>query len=237
MGESARRKQPAMDETYAFRDSFQKLCDEPTVDALINCTPGIYVLGVPKEVRAACHAVLEHLQKTSARLDDDNIKFALQLLSYAAVLAQDENLADSVGQFAIEKVRELNDDELTGEIICRLAECSSAYTDRKKAAETLARWLEAVSFLAKPSASIDLHDSLNHLQLLEDSLSERLGRAWLRLGLHGALPRLSDRQELIPVGGVTAGHMVPAPLPRLAPPGCRIRGSAHMWLMGISNSS
>lgn len=177
MGESARRKQPGMDETHAIRDSFQKLCDEPTVDALIACTPGIYVLGVPKEVTAACRTMIAHLQKTSARLDDDNIKFALQLLSYAAVLALDEDLADSVGQFAIEKVRELKEDEFTGEIICRLVECSSAYTDRKKAAETLARWLEAVSFLTKQSASVDLYDSLNHLQLLEDSLSERLGRA------------------------------------------------------------
>jgi hypothetical protein len=186
MGESARRNAPALDETFFFRDSFQKLCDEPTVDALIHCAPGIYVVGAPKEVTAACHVVLAHLQKTSARLDHNNIKFALQLLSYVAVLAQDENLADSIGQFTIEKTRELKDNESTSDIICRLVECSSAYLDRKKAAETLARWLEIVSFLAKPAASIDLHDSLKHLQLLEYSLSQRLGRAL-------AATRLADR--------------------------------------------
>jgi hypothetical protein len=177
IGESTRRKQPALEETYAFRDSFQKLCDEPTVDALIDCTPGIYVLGVPKEVTAACQVVLAHLQKTSARLTDNNTNFALQLLSYVAVLAQDESLADSVAQFAIEKVRELKDEESTLDLICRLVECSSAYAEHTKAAETLARRLEAVAFLAKPSASIDLHDSISHLQLLDDALSERLGRA------------------------------------------------------------
>jgi hypothetical protein len=177
IGESARRRQPTLEETPGFRDSFQKLCDEPTVDALIDCTPGIYVLGVPKEVATACHTVLAHLQKTSARLTDTNSKFALQLLSYIAVLVQDEALADAVGQFVLERVRELKDDESTGEIILRLVECSSAYADRTKAADTLARRLESVSFLAKPSASLDLHDSLKQLQLLEGLLSQRLGRA------------------------------------------------------------
>jgi hypothetical protein len=177
IGESARRNQPGLDETYAFREAFRKLCDESTVHALIDCTPGIYVLGVPKEAAAACQVVVAHLQKTSARLTDKNTKFALQLLSYVAVLAQDESLADSVAQFAIEKVRELKDDDSTLEIVCRLIECSSAYADRVKAAERLARRLEAVSLLAKPSASIDLRDSLSHLKLLDALLSERLGRA------------------------------------------------------------
>jgi hypothetical protein len=117
------------------------------------------------------------LQKTSARLTDTNSKFALELLSYIAVLVQDEALADAVGQFVLEKVRELKDDESTVEIILRLVECSSAYADRTKAADTLARRLESVSFLAKSSASLDLHDSLKQLQLLEGLLSQRLGRA------------------------------------------------------------
>ncbi|MCF8476472.1 MAG: hypothetical protein K9G60_05550 [Pseudolabrys sp.] len=177
IGESARCRQPTLEETLGFHDSFQKLCDEPTVDALIDCTPGIYVLGVPKEVAIACHTVLAHLQKTSARLTDTNAKFALQLLSYIAVLVQDEALADAIGQFALEKVRELKNDESTVEIILRLVECSSAYADRTKAADTLARRLESVSFLAKLSASVDLHDSLKQLQLLEGLLSQRLGRA------------------------------------------------------------
>ena len=126
IGESARRKQPALEETYPFHSSFQKLCDKPSVDALIDCTPGIYILGVPKEVTAACHIVLAHLQKTFFDLTENNTQFALQLLSYVAVLAQDEGLVDSVAQFAVEKVRELNNGDSTLEIICRLVECSGA---------------------------------------------------------------------------------------------------------------
>lgn len=177
IGESVRRRQPTLDETSGFRDTFQKFCDKPTVDALIDCTPGIYVLGVPEEVATACNFVIANLQKTSARLADNNSSFALQLLSYVAVLVQDETLADAVAQFALEKVHELKDGETTLDIILRLVECSSAYADRSKAADTLARRLESVSFLAKPSASVDLHDTLRLLQLLNESLSQRLGRA------------------------------------------------------------
>lgn len=177
IGESVRRKQPTLEEAPGFQDTFKKFCETPTVDGLIDCTPAIYTLGAPKEFVAACHTLIANLQKTSVHLADDNTKFALQLLSFIAVLAQDDSLADAVAQFALEKVRELKDEESTVDIILRLIECSSAYTDRTKAADTLARRLESLSFLAKPSVSVDLHDSLSHLQLLDGALSQRLGRA------------------------------------------------------------
>jgi hypothetical protein len=50
--------------------------------------------------------------------------------------------------------------------------------------EVLARRLEGVSYLAPASALTDLYDSLSHLQLLDDRLSNTLGsaRAASRLG-------------------------------------------------------
>ena len=177
IGESARRKQPSIEETFAFRPRFQKFCDEPTLDGLINCAPALYAVGVPPETSVACHAVFAYLQKVSARWTDDGTQYGLQLLSYVSVLSQDESLADSVCQFAIEKTRELTDADSTLEIVCRLVECSSAYANREKAIETLGRRLEAVAFLAKPVASMDLYDSLRHLQVLDELLSQKLGRA------------------------------------------------------------
>jgi hypothetical protein len=177
IGESARRSQPALEDTAGFREPFAKFCDEPTVANLIECTPGIYLLGAPKEVTAACQVLAGQLQKASVRLADNETRFALQLLSFVSVLSQDESLADTVAQFALEKVRELKDEESTLDLLCRVVECTSAYSDRAKAAETLGKRLEAMAFLAKPSASVDLHDSLNHLQLVSDDLSQRLGRA------------------------------------------------------------
>jgi hypothetical protein len=89
------------------------------------------------------------------------------LLSYVAVLTQDEGLADSVAPFSMEKVRELKVDESTMEMICRLVECSSAYAHGARALETLARRLEAISFLAKPFVIAHLFDSLSQIQLVE----------------------------------------------------------------------
>jgi len=177
IGESARRKQPTLEDASGFQSAFKEFCDAPTVEGLIDCTPAVYVLGAPKDFVAACHTLIANLQKTSVRLAEDNTKFAMELLSFIAVLAQDDSLADAVAQFALEKVRELKDAESTVEIILRLIECSSAYTDRTKAADALARRLESLSFLAKPSVSVDLHDSLSQLQLLDEELSKRLGRA------------------------------------------------------------
>ena len=177
IGESARRKQPTLKGTLAFRESFQKLIDEPSVDALIDCAAGIYLIGIPAEAARACHAVISHLQKGSSRLNEDGTHFALQLMSYIAVLAQDERLADAVAEFSIEKVRELGDDESTLELVLRVVECASAYADRQKAMRTTSKRLEAVAFMAKPSVSNDLHDSLRQLQLLESTLGENLGRA------------------------------------------------------------
>jgi hypothetical protein len=93
------------------------------------------------------------------------------------MLARDESLADSVAEFCIEKVRELKEDESTVEIVCRLLECASAVSDRAKAMEALAQRLERVAYLAPGHASNDLYDSLRHLQILDDLLSQRLGKA------------------------------------------------------------
>jgi len=177
IGESSRRKQPSLEETYGFRKSFEKLRDEPTIEALTNCAAGIYTVGAPAEISSACHGVIAHLQETGARWSVDDTQFALRLLSFVSVLFQDETLADSVAQFAIEKVRELPDTESTLEIVCRLVECSSAYADRNKAVEVLGRRLESVSFLAKPKAAFDLYDTLTCLKSLDPLLSESLGRA------------------------------------------------------------
>jgi len=188
IGESARRPQPALEDTAVFRESFVKFVGDPTVANLIDCTPGIYLVGIPNEVVAACQVVAGQLLKESVRLASADTRFALQLLSFVSVLSQDGSLADTVAQFAIERVRELPDEETTLDLLCRVVECSSAYSDRAKAAETLGKRLEGMAFLANPSASSDLHDSLSHLQLLSDDLSQRLGRALAvaRLGRRAA---------------------------------------------------
>lgn len=77
----------------------------------------------------------------------------------------------------MEKVRELPVDGSTLDIVCRLVECASANFDRDQAMVALAGRLENVAFLAPPQALNDLHNSLRHLQLLDNRLSSNLGRA------------------------------------------------------------
>jgi hypothetical protein len=90
---------------------------------------------------------------------------------------RDAGLADSLAEFCVEKSRELADEDSNVEIVCRLIECASAFSDHAKAMDVLAQRLGRVAFLAPASSLVDLHDSLRHLQILDDELFERLGRA------------------------------------------------------------
>src|SRR5204863_535240 len=54
IGESARRKLPTMEETHGFRSYFQELCDNPSIDALLMCGPGIFVVSAPDEILKPC---------------------------------------------------------------------------------------------------------------------------------------------------------------------------------------
>jgi len=177
IGESARKKQPAQEETYGFRPYYQKFCDGPNADTLLMCGPGFHTVGVTKEALGACHAVMSQLRKDGSRWNEGDTRYVLQTLSSVSVQMQDAALADSVAEFCIEKTRELVDGDSTLEIVCRLIECASANPNHVDAMKVLASRLEAVGFLAPASALIDLYDSLSNLQLLDDTLSRCLGKA------------------------------------------------------------
>jgi hypothetical protein len=104
IGESARRKPPTQDETSVFKTHFDKFCAKPSVDTLLMCAPGFFTVGVTGEVLSACRALMLQLQKDGVRWDEENILYALQTLSFVAVQAQDEEFADSIAAFCIEKV-------------------------------------------------------------------------------------------------------------------------------------
>jgi len=148
------------------------------------CGPGIFVVSAPDEILKPCSELMAQLQREAPRLDEGNTQFALQLLSLVAMQAQDLSLADAVAEFCIEKSRELSEEASTISVTSRLLECAGANSDSAAAMEVLARRLEGVSYLAPASALTDLYDSLSHLQLLDDRLSNTLGsaRAASRLG-------------------------------------------------------
>jgi hypothetical protein len=177
IGESSRRKQPTMAETKGHQPYFEKFCSEPNFETLKMCAPSFFIAGVPKEILMPCNALMAQLHKDASRWDEGNTPFLIQILAFVALQAQDVSLADSVAEYCIEKVRELPEDGDTIEIICRLLECASANPDRAAAMEVLAHRLEGVAYLAPATTLTDLHDSLSHLQLLSDSLSNRLGKA------------------------------------------------------------
>jgi hypothetical protein len=188
IGESARRKLISDEETHGFRSHYEKLYAEPNGDNLLMCGPGFYSVGITKDAIQACHAVLGQLQKGGSRWDEDNTQYVLQTLSFVAMQAQDVSLADAVADFCVEKTRELPDEGFALEILCRLIECASANSNRVQAMEALARRLESVASLAHASSLLDLHDTLRHLQALDETLSYSLGRtvAMARLGRKAA---------------------------------------------------
>lgn len=178
IGESTRRPMPTDVNALAwFQPFFQNLSDKPSGDTLLLCGPGFYTVGVTQDALLACRGLMAELRKDAPRWNDGDTQYIIQTLSFAALLAQDVLLADSVADFCVEKVRELNDGSSTLDILCRLIECASANPNRDQAMETVARRLEGVAFLAPPSTLLDLHDSLRHLQLLDDALARNLGRA------------------------------------------------------------
>jgi hypothetical protein len=178
IGESARRPMVTEVETLAwFQPFFRNLSDKPSGDTLLLCGPGFYTVGVTKDALLACHKLIAELRKDAPRWNDGDTQYILQTLSFAALQAQDVPLVDSVADFCVEKVRDLSDGSSTLDILCRLTECASANPNRDQAMHTIARRLEDVAFLALPSTLIDLHDSLRHLQLLDEALARNLGRA------------------------------------------------------------
>ena len=177
IGESAPRKMPSDDELYIFRPAYDRLVAEPTTTNLLRCGAGFFTAGVTEKSLGACHSIVNRLQKDAIRWDDDDTQHVLQVLSFVAIQARDVGLANSVAEFCVEKVRELPVDGSTLDIVCRLVECASANFDRDQAMVALAGRLENVAFLAPPQALNDLHNSLRHLQLLDNRLSSNLGRA------------------------------------------------------------
>ena len=177
IGQSARRKRPTEEETFGFQPFLQKLYLEPSLDNFIMSTPAFYTVGVTDNALKASHAVMAHLQKDEARWKEEMTRHVVQTLAYVVMQTRDSGLADFLADFCVGKTRELTDEDSTVEIVCRLVECASAFSDHAKAMDVLAERLERVAFLAPASSSGDLHDSLGHLQILDDELFERLGRA------------------------------------------------------------
>jgi hypothetical protein len=177
IGESARRPMVTEDETLGLKPLYQELSAKPDSETLLTCGLGFYTAGVTKEALQACHTVMSQLQKDASRWESDNTQYVLQTLSFAAMQTQGLALADLVADFCVEKTRELREGGSSLEIVCRLIECASANSDRGQAMTSLTRRLESVAFLAPASTLLDLHDSLHHLQLLDETLARSVGRA------------------------------------------------------------
>jgi hypothetical protein len=177
-----------LNRALGYQPFLQELYDKPSFDSFIRCTPAFYTVGVTKAALAASHEVMSQLQKEETRLAEGFTPHIIQTLSFVAMQTQDEKLADAVAEFCVEKTRELTDDDGTAEIISRLLECASAIPDREKAMNDLALRLERIAYLAPTAVSADHYDSLSHLQILADGLSEKLGKALAasRLGRRAA---------------------------------------------------
>jgi hypothetical protein len=177
IGESRRNKQPTMAETMALRPIFEAFCTDPNSDTLMMCAPGIFIAGVPREIVSHCSSVMAQLRRNSPRWDEGDTGFLVQILAFVALQALDVSLAESVAEFCLEKARELPTNGTSIEIICRLLECASANPDATSAMEVLTRRLEGVAYLSPAETLADLHNSLRHLQRLNGSLSNTLGKA------------------------------------------------------------
>jgi hypothetical protein len=177
IGESGRRDMPSEEGTLTFKSAYRDFATEPTIDALLACGAGIFTVGVTSEMVLACRSLIERLQKDGARWTDNNVQFALQVLSFVAVQSRDLVLAESVTDFCIGKLAELPDDGATLEMVCRLLECSSADPDRERAAKALAGRIERLAFFVPVQSLPDLGDTILRLQALDLRLAPELGKA------------------------------------------------------------
>lgn len=178
IGESARRKTLLTEvETGTAKPLYDEFVAAPSAQTLLMCGPAFFTIGLTVPTLRSCHLVIDQLKKEAARWSANDTQYVLQLLSFAAMQAQDVSLANKVADFCMEKARELPHDDTTLELVWRIIECASSYADKTEAMTFLSRRLETISILVQPSTLPDLHDSLVHLQLLDPVLSPGLGRA------------------------------------------------------------
>jgi hypothetical protein len=177
IGESARRKPPTTKEISLVKPVYAPFISDPTVDGLLACGGGIFRVGVIPDLVRACRTLIERFQKDDVKWTDENVQYAIQVLSFVAVLSRDTKLADLIADYCVGKVRDNQDDDATLEIVARLIECASADTNRAQASQSLARRLEGVAFLAPAKALPDLCDTLLRLQALDAGLAPQLSRA------------------------------------------------------------
>lgn len=177
IGESARRKPPTNKEISLFKPVFDAFVSDPTINGLLGCGGGIFTIGATPDLVRACRTLIERFQKNDVKWTDENVQYAIQVLSFVAVLSRDTKLADLIADYCVGKVRDNQDDDATLEIVARLIECASADTNRAQASQSLARRLEGVAFLAPVKALPDLCDTILRLQALDTGLAPQLSRA------------------------------------------------------------
>lgn len=188
IGESARREAPTKKEVRFLKPQYEAFASNPTVSGLLACGLGIFTVGVTLDVVRACRTLIERFQKNDVKWTDENVQYAIQVLSFVATLSRDTKLADLIADYCVGKVRDNQDDDATLEIVARLIECASADIDRSQACQSLASRLEAVAFLAPVKALPDFCDTILRLQALDSGLAPQLGRALSssRLGVNAA---------------------------------------------------
>jgi hypothetical protein len=188
IGEGRPRAQPVLDQMGELTTVYQALIDEPSLDNFIMRGPLFFSFGIPSECLSAASKVIADLRQAPIKWDDEKIQVATMLAIYVAIQTKERSLADSVAEYLIEGISTLGEEDRATDLFFRLVECAAADPDRQNAIKVLARRLEALAFLARPSHLPDIHDSLLVLQKLDSDLAELLGKpiAAARMGSKAA---------------------------------------------------
>ncbi len=157
IGESSRRKQPAMSEVGASKEMYLKFSDEPSVDNIIRLAPAIFSSGFPPETVAPAAKLVAELRLDRAKWEQNDTQLAVSVAAYVAVQVNDLPLADAVAQLTLESASGLTIDQAATEVAFRLIECAAADPDQENGRKVLAQQLENLAFSLPAERVPDLY--------------------------------------------------------------------------------
>ncbi len=164
---------------------YEKLVREPTIENFLVLMPVVYAFGFPPDAQKSILKVIQLLRAEIAVAQPEFAEAVLDLAAFIAARNRDTELADAVAVVAIERLlATLHVDRLLPTFSV-LVQCAASVSDRKEAAENLARRLESVSFIAPSGLLAEALDNLRALQSINEDLEPLLARAvaTARLGL------------------------------------------------------
>jgi hypothetical protein len=182
---------PILENLGAFREPFQTLMKEQSLDALLLLTPAIHAFGLPSEARASLDGVVSSIRRNSPALEEEVVLAGLKLLSHIAVTTKDRRLADAVVETCMERLPIIDSRQSTLDAAYRFVECRAADPDGASATMALARRLEHFAFLVrKESLLLDVVSLFETIKTIDPTLECRLGRALAVAKLGASKPRV-----------------------------------------------